>query len=405
MRNLLTVVAVLAGLTVFSCKRDREVVVPAGSTLQAALDSSMVGSGAIGVSAAVLFPDGRLWMGVAGMSHEGVPLESDMLFDIASVEKNFQAALALKLIEEGVFELDDPLSKWLPPMPHINGGITIRQLLNMTSGIDDFVSDPESPFRIGYPNIDSEHLWTWEEIQEVLIDEPAFEPGTACEYSNTSYIVLKQLIERATQRKQTELLVEKVLRPNRLDHTVADFTGPLPAGLRIAHGWFDANDDGSADDLNGRSLNWIASLSPMLVYSTPADMVRWMDALFRRKTVLGKDTLEKMLAFTGPVRGEPLMKGYGLGVVDINLGLILPQWEHVRVYGHLGNQYGYMAFAGYLPNYGVSLAIMSNRGGDVEGTQAIMTVGAAVIEALLESLATQEEHGLSDVDRRPTGGE
>jgi len=160
--------------------------------------------------------------------------------------------------------------------------------------------------------------------------------------------------------------------------------------MRIAHGWFDTNNDGPAEDLGGRSLNWIASLSPMLVYSTPSDMVRWMDALYHRKTVLEEETLRSMLDFTGPVRGEPLMKGYGLGVVDINLGLMLPQWENVRVYGHLGSQFGYMTFVGYFPDYGVSIAVMSNRGGDGESARAIMTVGGAVIDVLLENLGAEE---------------
>lgn len=395
MRSLLIVVF-CAVAAVSSCQKDqREVQVPAGQELQAAIDSSFEGSGAIGVSAAIFFPDGGLWTGCAGMSNEEVTLTADMLFDIASAEKNLQAALALKLVEEGLFALDDPLSKWLPPMPHIDGAITIRQILHMTSGIDDFVGDPESPFRIGYLNIDFEHIWTWEEIEKVFVDEPAFEPGTASAYSSTNYIVLRQIIEKAAQKKQTALLEEKILRPNHLDHTLVDFSGPVPSGTRIANGWFDIDDDGSADNIDGRSLNWIASLSPMLVYSTPTDMVRWMDALYHRRTVLGEKALEEMLDFTGPVLGEPLMKGYGLGVVDINLGLILPRWEHVRVYGHLGNQYGYMTFAGYFPDYGVSMVFMSNRGGDVESTRAIMAVGGAVIDALLEYLETAKAKGKS----------
>jgi D-alanyl-D-alanine carboxypeptidase len=384
------VLLTVAGLV--SCQQDQEEVgVPLGPTLQAALDSSLENSGAVGVSVAVLFPDGGMWAGTAGVSHEGVPLEADMLFDIASVQKNLQAALALTLVEEGVFALDDPLEKWLPPMPHIDGAITIRQLLNLTSGIDGFVGDPESPFRVGYLNIDFEKTWTWEEIQDVFVDEPNFEPGTACEYSTTNYIVLRQVIERATHKEQSALLEDRLLKPNHLEHTLVDFSGPVPKGMRFAHGWFDTNGDGLADDISGRSLNWIASLSPMLVYSTPADMARWMDALYHRKTVFEGETVRAMLDFTGPVRGEPLMKGYGLGVVDINVGLMQPRWENVRVYGHLGSQYGYMAFVGYFPDHGVSMAVMSNRGGDSESARAITTVGGAVIDALLEDLGVREK--------------
>jgi D-alanyl-D-alanine carboxypeptidase len=313
-----------------------------------------------------------------------------MLFDIASVQKNLQAALALKLVEEGVIALDDSLGKWLPPSPHIDGRITIRQLLNLTSGIDNFVGDSNSPWRIGYNNIDFEKTWTWDEIQANFIGEPSFEPGTKCEYSSTNYIVLKRIIEKAAQSKQLALLEDRLLKPNRLKHTLADFSKPAPRNMRIAHGWADTDGDGTADDISGNSLNWIASLAPMLVYSTPSDMVKWTNALYHEKTVLSEETLKAMLNFVGPVQGEPLMKGYGLGVVDINIGAFMPRWEHVRVYGHLGSGFGYMTFVGFFPDYGVSLAIMSNRGCDKDSERAISTVSGAMIDVLLKHLGAKE---------------
>ena len=363
---------------------------PIGPELQAAMEESIKDSGAIGVSAAIVFPGGEMWTGTAGVSHPGAPLTTDMLFEIASVGKNLQAALALKLVEEGVIALHDPLSKWLTPTPAIDGAITIRQLLNLTSGIKDFVGHPKSPFRVGYVNIDFEHTWTWQEIQDVFLREPSFRPGTRCEYSSTNYIVLRQIIEKATRSKLSQLAEARLLKPNRLDHTWVDFSRPMPGRMRLAHGWFDTNGDGPPEDISGNSLNWIASLAPMLVYSTPSDVARWMHALYHRKAVLKEVTLQAMLDFGGPVEGEPLMKGYGLGVVDINLGAMMPRWAHVRAHGHLGSAFGYMTFAGYLPDYGVCLAIMSNRGCDGDSERAIGTVGGAVINVLLSRLGARE---------------
>jgi hypothetical protein len=100
--------------------------------------------------------------------------------------------------------------------------------------------------------------------------------------------------------------------------------------------------------------------------------------------------LKAMLDFGGPVQGEPLMKGYGLGVADIDLGAMMPHRKQVRVYGHLGSQIGYMTFVGYFPDYGVSLAVMSNRGGDGDSQMAIATVSGAVIDALLGYLGVKE---------------
>jgi CubicO group peptidase (beta-lactamase class C family) len=386
LRNLIIAIVIAAILVGCQQKTGR----PIHEALQAAMDESLKNSGAIGVSAAIILPDSEMWKGASGISHEGVPVTTDMLFDIGSIEKNFQAAFALKLVEEGLISLYDPLEKWFPPYPNINGKITIRQVLNLTSGIDDLVEDPKSPFRVGYVNIQHEKIWTWEEIYDTFVGKSNFEPGTRCAYSSTNYIVLKHVIEIATRRKQTAVFKEKLIKPYQLNHTLADFSKPIPENMPIVHGWFDTNDDGKADDISGYSINWITSLSPMCVYSTPSDMVQWMDALYHKKTVLSDEMLKAMLTFFSPVQNEPLMKGYGLGVVDINLGGIVPKWKDVRVYGHLGSTFGYTTFAGYFPELGMSVSIMFNRGCDAGTNKAVGTVSGAVFDVLFKHLGVKE---------------
>jgi D-alanyl-D-alanine carboxypeptidase len=363
---------------------------PLGEMLQRVMDESLENSGAVGVSVAVIFPDGEMWKGASGLSHQGVPLTTEMLFEIASIEKNFQAALALKFAEEGLMALDDPLGKWFPSYPNIDAKITIRQLLNLTSGIDDFVRKPKSPWGAGYQNIDFEKTWTMEEILRDLVGKPNFNPGEACAYSTTNYIVLKYIIEKATQSKQSTVFENRLLKPNHLDHTLADFSKPIPENMPLAHGWFDVRGDGKVVDIFGNSLNWIVSISPMLVYSTPGDMVKWIDALFHKKSVLSKETLKAMLAFSGPVQNEPLMKRYGLGVVDIDIGALMPKWDSVRCYGHLGSQIGYTSFIAYFPDYGLSLSMMFNRGCDRDTDKAVSTVTGALLDVLFKHLGIKE---------------
>ncbi len=388
-KNPLTVF--LSVIILFGCGKSQQKSNPSlGESLQRAMDESIINSGAVGVSAAAIFPDGELWKGASGISHEGVPLTTEMLFCIASIQKNFQAALALKLAEEGLMALDDPLDKWLPPYPNIDGKITIRQLLSLTSGIDDFVHDPKSPWSVGYRNIEFDKTWTWEEILRDFVGKPNFNPGERCAYSTTNYFVLRHIIEKATHSKQSIVFKDRLLKPNHLNHTLADFSKPVPENMPIAHGWFDVRGDGNTEDISGHSLNWIVSLAPMIVYSTPGDMVKWMNALFHKKTVLKNETLKAMLAFFGPVQDEPMMKGYGLGVVDINIGALLPKWAGVRCYGHLGSEIGYTTFAGYFPEYGVSMAIMFNRGCDGGTDRAVATVSGAVLDELFKHLGVQE---------------
>lgn len=363
---------------------------PLAEMLQKAMDGSLEDSGVVGVSASILLPDGTLWKGAGGLSHEGVPMTTEMVFEIASVQKNLQAALALKLVEKGLMSLDDPLDRWLPSYPHIDGHITVRQLLSLTSGIDDFVHDAGSPWSVGYHNIAFEKTWTWEEILSEFVGEPEFKPGQACSYSTTNYILVRMIIERASRSGQLAELQDLLLGPNHMDHTWTGLLHPVPADITIAHGWYDSDGDGKPEDISGHSLNWIATLAPMAVYSTPGDMVRWIDALYHKKTVLGDGSLKEMLTFTGPVRNEPLMKGYGLGVVDIDIGALLPKWAGVRCHGHLGSQFGYTTFVGYLPAYGVSMAFMFNRGCDGDSERAATVVSGAVMDVLFRHLGVPE---------------
>jgi D-alanyl-D-alanine carboxypeptidase len=361
------------------------------------MDESLAHSGAMGVSAAIMMPDGSLWTGVSGLSHDSVLITPEMPFDIGSVEKNLQATLALTLVRDHVISLDDPLEKWLPPSPNINGKITVRQLLNMTSGIDDIVDNANSPWRIGYDNIRFEHEWTWEEISSTLVGRPEFAPGERCAYSNTNFILLRLIIEKATGSTQASEFTKRFLITNGLDHTIVVFRTPLPDTLTIAHGWYDKHGDGMPSDISGNSLNYVASISPMLVYSTPTDMVRWIDALYHKKTILSDTLLNEMLTFDGPVEREPLMKAYGLGVVDLNLGMFNPRWEAVRVYGHLGSQFGYSTLVGYVPEYGTSIAFMFNRGADRTTNDAIVPVFNAVMDVLFRELGAKESKQADDI--------
>ena len=109
--------------------------------LQHVLDKGIDKYGVKGVSAAIIIAEDKKWVGTSGISHDTITITPDMLFAIGSVTKNVVATLTLKLVEEKQLSLEDPLSKWLPEYPYVNSEITIRQLLNHTSGIYMFWSN------------------------------------------------------------------------------------------------------------------------------------------------------------------------------------------------------------------------------------------------------------------------
>jgi CubicO group peptidase (beta-lactamase class C family) len=115
-----------------SCSRSDQ---PLAEQLQNALDENLKHYEVKGASVAIIMPGGKTWLGVSGISHDTVTMKPDMLFAIGSITKNIVAALTFKLAEVGILALDDSLSKWLPRYPNVDGAITIRQLLQHTSGL------------------------------------------------------------------------------------------------------------------------------------------------------------------------------------------------------------------------------------------------------------------------------
>ena len=86
-----------------------------------------------GISAAVILPDGTTWSGVSGKSSDSEAMNSAMLFGLSSVTKTYIAALVAQLAEEGALSVEDPVGQWIPELGQIDGNITIRQLLSVTS--------------------------------------------------------------------------------------------------------------------------------------------------------------------------------------------------------------------------------------------------------------------------------
>ena len=347
--------------------------IPYAEELQQALDSSREAGEVIGVSAAIIDADGYLWTGVSGNSTSGRPISEDMLFDMGSAGKMLAAPLMLVLAEDGLLSLDDPMDAYIDPPPGVDGSIPIRLMLNHTSGLANMVEHPDSPFRTPYNDIDFERWWTIDEIFTELGFEPYFAPGEGWHYSQAGYEIATLIVEQVTGSTMAEQIQSRLLDPLGIDGMILDFSQPLPGEVAIAHNWVDTKGDGSPEDVSDRSRNWIASLSRILTYTTAEDFARWGHALFTGE-VLEPESLDQMLTFVHPDdfgNEPPIFSGYGLGVVEW-----IPQMIHGEYgYGHSGSIPGYRAFLAHLPEYDLTIAVLSNSDKEEE-------LGA-VIDALL----------------------
>lgn len=322
-----------------------------GEELQAALDNAIATYGGKGVSLAVILPDGQTWVGTAGISTGSTPIRPEMLFSIGSATKNFTSAVILQLAEEGVLTLEDSLFEWLPSFQNIDSTITIRQLLNHTSGIFNLTDHPDVWNDIF---ADLYRPWTMEEIVNGYVLPPYFAAGDGWHYSNTGYLLLRMIIKEATGQSISRQYRERLFTPTGLTGLFTAVeespTGP------VANGWFDIDNDGDYDDISNVPHTAFYSAIGGGVFATAEDFALWVKAMWHDRIVLGPDYYNQMMDFHSPTPGEPLVAGYGLGAVWFNPDL----FNGLTVYGHAGNPIGYAAGGLYLADYGVSLAILDN---------------------------------------------
>jgi D-alanyl-D-alanine carboxypeptidase len=326
---------------------------PFARELQNVLDNGIKKINGKGISITLIVPGYKTWVGVSGVSHGTTPIKPDTLFDIGSITKNLVAALTLKLAEEGRLTLDDPLHKWLPDYPNIDNTITIRQLLNHTSGIYNI----KGPSFIRPILKNPKKSWTPKEVITTFVDKPYFPKGTGWHYSNTGYILLGMIIEKATGSKIATELRNRFWKPLGLDSMFFAIQEALP--VNIAHGWIDLNGDKVLDDF---SVYPKTALNSALkgadgVFSTSKDLAKWTHALFNEGRIVSNGSLDQMLTFYSPIPGRPITAGCGLGVERYT-----PHFFYdLELWGHGGTAIGYSCFIWYLPEYGVSIGLLSNR--------------------------------------------
>ena len=279
-------------------------------TLQNKLDEGVQALGLMGASVSVLIPGRGEWLGVSGLSDPvaGETIRPDMIFSAGSITKNMVAALVLDLAEEGLLTLEDSLGQWLPAYPNIHGGITIRQLLNHSSGLFDFTEHP------AYENslfADLTREWTPEEIVTTFVEAPHFPPGASQEYSSTNYILAGMIIKQATGSEVSSELRSRFLTPLNLNSTF--FEGEEQIIGEVAHGWRDIDGDGILDDIFPLQLTavWSATWTAGAIFSTAEDIAHWGEALFGGQ-VITQASLNEMLDFLPGL-------GYGLGTYKVEL--------------------------------------------------------------------------------------
>ena len=342
--------------------------------MQSELDSQLARHKGKGLSAAVIIPEREIWLGTSGVSYGEVPIAPDMLFAIGSITKNVVAALALSLAEDGILSLEDPLAKWLPAYSEVDGSITLRQLLNHTSGVFQFFSNPKIWKEM---ERDPARLWTPEQVLSYL-HEPYFAPGKGFRYSNTNYVLLGMVLQRAIGSPISAELRRRFWQPLGLRNAYVYMEERLPANL--AHVWETFRRFGQQRDLT--FLPRMAHESIIHpsggIFMTAVELSKWCDALFQGK-VISRASLDQMMAFVETPKGHlPDTDGYGLGLQSHR-----SSFSHgERAIGHSGASIGTIAYMIYLPKHRVAVAAMENSANGKCIREAVRGLIRVVIEEL-----------------------
>jgi D-alanyl-D-alanine carboxypeptidase len=317
---------------------------PGHAEVQRALDHAVAG-GTPGIIAEIRDGSGK-WFGSAGVADTktGRKRRQHEQFRVGSATKAFTATVILELAAEHKLSLDDTVDKWLPGLVKGNGydgrEITIRQLLNHTSGIFNYGNDKEF-FAMGQGAAWFEHRYDTyapEQLVKVaLANPPYFEPGRGFGYSNTNYFLAAMIVEKATGRTYSEELTRRIFRPLGLTGTYlpgdeAKIRGPHPVHYSTLFSP-DANPTVyDATEMN-QSFAWAAGG----IVSTTSDLNRFFGALLGGR-LLPPAQQREMFTTVATQNWIPDTR-YGLGVFSQKLSC------GVTVWGNAGATYGSWAYA------------------------------------------------------------
>ena len=308
-------------------------------------DKSFMGSVLVARGSEVLLSKGY---GSADLEWN-IPNTPATKFRLGSVTKQFTAASILLLEERGKLSISDPVKKLMPDAPAAWDKITIYNLLTHTSGIPNFTSFPDYQSQEALPA-------TPEKLVARFRDKPLdFQPGEKWSYSNSGYVLLGYLLEKASGETYEKFVQENLFGPLGMKDSGYDSNSAIIA--RRASGYARGKDG----LVNAGFIHMTIPFSAGALYSTTEDLLRWEQGLFGGK-VLSAAELAKM---TTPFKN------------DYACGISVHTVKAPKVIDHGGGIEGFNTFLAYYPDEKLTVVALGNLNGDAP--QQIVTRLAAIV--------------------------
>jgi D-alanyl-D-alanine carboxypeptidase len=275
-----------------------------------------------------------------------LPAEANTVYRIGSITKQFTAAAVMRLVERGTVKLDDPITKYLPQYKQWSS-VTVRQLLNHTSGIPSYTSSP------AWRQHWAEDMTPAALIAFVEKDPMDFPPGSEWRYNNTGYMLLGLLLEQVTKQPYAALMERDFFKP--LGMRTAAYCPSKPTDPNYATGY-------SHEDEAWRVAEYLSMTHPYaagaLCMSVP-DYLRWQSALHRGRIVSARS----LVLMTGP---ETLTVGAKKGTkTGYGMGLAPGEVDKHRTVQHGGSINGFSSQQYWFPADSLSIvAFLSTAGAE-----------------------------------------
>ncbi len=314
-----------------------------------------VSMGLPGVAVAVHTEKEGWWAQAAGYSRteDKTPLRPEHMHYLQSVAKTFMATVILQLVEQGKLALDDPISRHLPAwaagLLKNPGDITVRMLLNHTSGIPDYIARPGYVSQVILHPLET--LSVRENLGYLRGEPPAFPPGSRYAYSNANFEFLSLVADRLTG-DHVAYMNEHVFKPLGMNQTRYLRSPADLDGLPVVDSYWDVLGTGAPANITPMQKANVASMKgDDGIVCAPVDAVTFIVGLMEGRLLTAR-SLEMMMTPVKNDKGEPV---YGLGLSHLQAG-------GIEAWGHGGGGIGAGCVLLYVPAVKTGLFIATNLG-------------------------------------------
>jgi CubicO group peptidase (beta-lactamase class C family) len=303
--------------------------------------------------------------GALGTSYPGVPATRAMHFRIGNVTETFETTWLLQLVDRGKIRLDDPVSKWLPTLPNADK-VTVGMLANSTAGYASFYTDAwtkafqADPFR----------PWTPAELISISTSQPMdFAPGTSWNFSDSNFVILGQVLEKAGGAPGPQQIQRLILNPLGLHDTQMTPTSYITPPVLHAYD----PERGDNQDSTFWSISWAPNNGDMT--SNLSDLAHWAKTMGTGRLLSPKSRALQFAPSTvglGPFTPKIY---YGLG------GLVANKWILAEP-----GLIGYTGTVANLPAQKLSIVIFTTANPDApSGGQYALSIFNHVASTLAPS--------------------